>query len=76
MIGISRRTGVVLALASVAGLAVFFWPLLITPSGDQAGAPVIFLVIMPILSFAEKTKPIPVSIADAVLAKSKPMPAE
>ena len=33
-----------------------------------------FLVIMPILSF-EKTKPVPASIADAVLAK-KPVPAE
>ena len=28
-----------------------------------------FLVIMPVLSFTEKTKPVPVSIADAVLAK-------
>jgi ubiquinol-cytochrome c reductase cytochrome b subunit len=28
-----------------------------------------FLVIMPLLSFVEKTKPIPVSIADAVLTK-------
>ena len=28
-----------------------------------------FLIIMPILSFTEKTKPIPPSIADAVLAK-------
>ena len=34
-----------------------------------------FLVIMPVLSFAEKTRPIPASIADAVLAK-KPRPAE
>ncbi len=34
-----------------------------------------FLVIMPILSFVERTKPIPPSIADAVLAK-KPVPAE
>ncbi len=30
-----------------------------------------FLVIMPILSFTEKTKPIPTSIADAVLTKTK-----
>ena len=29
------------------------------------------LIIMPILSFAEKTKPIPTSIADAVLSKTK-----
>ncbi len=34
-----------------------------------------FLVIMPLLSFTEKTKPIPVSIADAVLAK-KPAAAQ
>ena len=34
-----------------------------------------FLVIMPVLSFTEKTKPLPVSIADAVLAK-KPAAAE
>ena len=30
-----------------------------------------FLIVMPVLSFTEKTKPIPTSIADAVLAKSK-----
>jgi ubiquinol-cytochrome c reductase cytochrome b/c1 subunit len=30
-----------------------------------------FLIIMPVLSFTEKTKPIPTSIADAVLTKSK-----
>ncbi len=34
-----------------------------------------FLVIMPLLSFTEKTKPLPASIADAVLAK-KPAAAE
>src|SRR6185437_15602176 len=30
-----------------------------------------FLIVMPILSFTEKTKPIPTSIADAVLMKTK-----
>ena len=30
-----------------------------------------FLIIMPILSFTEKTRPIPTSIADAVLTKTK-----
>ena len=30
-----------------------------------------FLIIMPILSFTEKTKPIPTSIADAVLTRTK-----
>jgi ubiquinol-cytochrome c reductase cytochrome b/c1 subunit len=34
-----------------------------------------FLVVMPLLSFVEKTKPIPVSIADAVLTK-KPAAAQ
>ncbi len=34
-----------------------------------------FLVIMPLLSFTEKTRPVPASIADAVLAK-KPAAAE
>jgi len=40
-----------------------------------AGYFVFFLVIMPLLSVTEKTKPIPVSIADAVLTK-KPVAAE
>src|SRR5271165_5582485 len=31
-----------------------------------------FLVVMPLLSFTEKTKPIPASIADAVLVKKSP----
>jgi ubiquinol-cytochrome c reductase cytochrome b/c1 subunit len=30
-----------------------------------------FLIVMPVLSFTEKTKPIPTSIADAVLTKTK-----
>ena len=30
-----------------------------------------FLIVMPVLSFTEKTKPIPATIADAVVAKSK-----
>ena len=30
-----------------------------------------FLIIMPVLSFTEKTKPVPTSIADAVLTKTK-----
>jgi ubiquinol-cytochrome c reductase cytochrome b/c1 subunit len=30
-----------------------------------------FLIVMPVLSFTEKTKPMPASIADAVLAKTK-----
>jgi energy-coupling factor transport system substrate-specific component len=50
---VSRRTAAVLILASVAGLAVFFWPMLITaqvdPAGNSAGAPFIFLATLPIL---------------------------
>lgn len=34
-----------------------------------------FVVIMPLLSFTEKTKPIPASIADAVLGKKQPIAA-
>ena len=47
---VSRRTALTLALASVAGLAVFAWPLLITPAiGGSAEAPFIFLAALPIL---------------------------
>jgi ubiquinol-cytochrome c reductase cytochrome b/c1 subunit len=38
-----------------------------------AGYFAFFLIVMPVLSFTEKTKPIPASIADAVLAKTKAM---
>jgi energy-coupling factor transport system substrate-specific component len=49
-LAISGRTTAVLSLASVAGLAVFFWPLLISAdAGDDAAAPVIFMAILPIL---------------------------
>lgn len=47
------RSRVVLALASLAGLAVFVWPLVISPRGDADGqsadAPLIFLLILPVL---------------------------
>jgi energy-coupling factor transport system substrate-specific component len=50
---VSRRTAVVLAVVSIAGLAAFFWPLLIhpeaNPAGNAAGAPFIFLAILPVL---------------------------
>ncbi len=36
-----------------------------------AGYFAFFLIVLPVLSFTEKTKPIPASIADAVLAKTK-----
>ena len=61
------------------------WARLAWFAGADGGADVIarfltvgyfgfFLVVMPILSFTEKTKPIPASIADAVLAR-KPVAA-
>jgi energy-coupling factor transport system substrate-specific component len=47
------RSRVVLLLASLAGLAVFVWPLVISPRGDADGqsadAPLIFLLILPVL---------------------------
>jgi ubiquinol-cytochrome c reductase cytochrome b subunit len=36
-----------------------------------AGYFAFFLIVMPVLSFTERTKPIPASISDAVLAKTK-----
>jgi energy-coupling factor transport system substrate-specific component len=50
---VSRRTAVVLTVVSVTGLAAFCWPLLIrpeaNPAGNAAGAPFIFLAILPVL---------------------------
>jgi energy-coupling factor transport system substrate-specific component len=47
------RARVVLALASLAGLAVFVWPLVISPrpdaDGQSADAPLVFLLILPVL---------------------------
>jgi energy-coupling factor transport system substrate-specific component len=47
------RTWLVLALASVAGLAVFGWPLVISPgtgvSGQSTDAPLVFLLTLPVL---------------------------
>lgn len=52
-IPVRARSRVVLALASLAGLAVFVWPLVISPRGDADGqsadAPLIFLLILPVL---------------------------
>jgi energy-coupling factor transport system substrate-specific component len=49
----SPRTAVVLTLASLAALAVFFWPLLIDAApgtGGQSGvAPAVFLAILPVI---------------------------
>ena len=52
VVHIGARTRAVLVLVSVAGLAMFLWPLLIVPpEGATAGtgAPVVFLVVMPAL---------------------------
>lgn len=47
------RSRLVLLLASVAGLAVFVWPLLISPgagvAGQSADAPLVFLLTLPVL---------------------------
>lgn len=52
-IRLGRRSALVLALASVAGLAMFVWPLLtrVEPSALQHGvdAPFMFMVVMPVL---------------------------
>ncbi|MFD9910441.1 ECF transporter S component [Streptomyces sp. NPDC059063] len=50
---IRARTAVVLTLASVAGLAMFFWPLFVAPgpaaTAHTADAPLIFILTMPVL---------------------------
>ena len=50
---VSLRSALVLTLASVAGLAVFVWPLLISPRPDATGhtsdAPLIFVLTLPVL---------------------------
>lgn len=50
---VSPRTAVVLVLASLAGLAMFFWPLFIPPRphtlGHTADAPLVFVLTMPVL---------------------------
>jgi len=51
VIRLSGRTTLVLAVASLAALAAFFWPLLITPpsSAPAAGPPFVFIAILPLL---------------------------
>ena len=47
------RTGVVLTMASVAGLVMFFWPLMAAPEPEamahSADAPLIFVIAMPVV---------------------------
>jgi energy-coupling factor transport system substrate-specific component len=46
---VGRRTALVLALASAAGLMVFCWPLLVTGSSHEVDAPFILLAVLPVL---------------------------
>ncbi|KRV48683.1 ABC transporter permease [Wenjunlia vitaminophila] len=50
---IGARPAVVLTLASVAGLAMFFWPLFVAPTPEAtahtADAPLVFVLTMPVL---------------------------
>jgi len=50
---IRSRTAVVLTLASIAGLAMFFWPLFAAPQPEamahSADAPLIFIIAMPVI---------------------------
>ncbi|MCP2334564.1 energy-coupling factor transport system substrate-specific component [Actinoalloteichus cyanogriseus DSM 43889] len=53
VVRIAPRTAVVLALASLAGFAMFFWPLFAAPEPEamahSADAPLIFVVVLPVL---------------------------
>ncbi|MBA2444255.1 MAG: ECF transporter S component [Nocardioidaceae bacterium] len=50
---VGRRTGLILILASVAGLVMFCWPLFTTPAPDSTGhisdAPFAFVLVLPFL---------------------------
>jgi energy-coupling factor transport system substrate-specific component len=53
VVTVSRRTAAVLCLASVAGLAMFVWPLFAAPppgvNGHTADAPLVFVLTLPVL---------------------------
>lgn len=53
VIRIRARSALILVLASIAGLAMFFWPLFAAPEPEAiahtADAPLIFVVILPVL---------------------------
>jgi energy-coupling factor transport system substrate-specific component len=53
VVRVGARTAAILALASVAGLAMFVWPLFAAPPPAAAGhttdAPLVFVVILPVL---------------------------
>ncbi len=47
---LGRRSGVVLTVASVAGLMMLMWPLLVrNPDGGQIGPPFVFLALLPVV---------------------------
>lgn len=52
VIGVGRRSALALALASVAGLAMFVWPLLVIPPDEfshNTDAPFVFVLILPVV---------------------------
>ena len=50
---LGRRSATVIVLASVAGLAMFLWPLLLSPDpatfGQRSDAPFVFMAVLPVL---------------------------
>lgn len=48
---LTRRSALVLTAASVAGLVMFLWPLIITPAADQTRVdqPFLFMALMPVI---------------------------
>jgi energy-coupling factor transport system substrate-specific component len=47
---LGRRSGVILTVASVAGLMMLVWPLLVrNPDGGQIGPPFVFLALLPVV---------------------------
>ena len=47
---LSRRSAVVIAIASVAGLMMLVWPLLVRqPAGETVGPPFVFLLLLPVV---------------------------
>ena len=47
---LGRRSGLILGVASVAGLMMLVWPLLVrSPAGGQVGPPFVFLALLPVV---------------------------
>ncbi|GLZ80593.1 ABC transporter permease [Actinorhabdospora filicis] len=53
VISLTTRTSIVLSLATLAGLAMFFWPLFAPPAPESAAhsadAPMLFIIAMPVI---------------------------